>query len=43
MKSLVFPYGFVPLVGKFSSIGDEAGSPSTVAEEEKTIFLQMIS
>ena len=41
MKSLVRPYGLVPMVGKLSVTGTEAGSPYTVADEEKTIFVQL--
>jgi len=41
MKSLVRPYGFVPMVGKLSVTGTDAGSPYTVADEEKTIFVQL--
>ena len=40
MKSLVRPYGLVPVVGKLSVTGTEAGSPYTVADDEKTMFLQ---
>ena len=40
MKSFVRPYGLVALVGKSSVTGTDAGSPYTVAEEEKTMLLQ---
>jgi hypothetical protein len=37
--SLVCPYGLVALVGSVSSTGTDAGSPYTVADDEKTICL----
>ena len=40
MKSLVRPYGLVADVGNSSVTGTDAGSPYTVADDEKTMFLQ---
>jgi hypothetical protein len=43
LKSLEEPYGLVAPVGKLSVTGTEAGSPYTVADDEKTMLRQPAS
>jgi len=40
MKSFVRPYGLVAETSNVSSTGTLFGSPYTVADDEKTMFLQ---